>query len=68
MWSTPLRTGATGAEVVGVSSDGAASHAEFTQKHRLPFTLVSDEKGEVRKQYGVPRSMLGLMPGRVRAY
>jgi peroxiredoxin Q/BCP len=53
-----------GAEVVGISSDSAADHQAFAKKHRLPFTLVSDAGGKVRKLYGVP-STLGLLPGRV---
>jgi peroxiredoxin Q/BCP len=54
-----------GAEVVGISSDDEASHQKFTQKHRLPFPLLADEGGRVRKLYEVPRSFLGLLPGRV---
>jgi peroxiredoxin Q/BCP len=54
-----------GAEVVGISSDSEASHQKFTAKHHLPFQLLADEKGEVRKLYEVPRSLLGLLPGRV---
>ena len=54
-----------GAEVVGVSSDSAASHQKFTQKHRLPFPLLADADGRVRKRYQVPRALLGLLPGRV---
>jgi len=53
-----------GAEVIGVSSDSEASHAKFVAKHRLPFTLVADGDGGVRKRYGVPAT-LGLLPGRV---
>jgi peroxiredoxin Q/BCP len=53
-----------GAEVIGVSSDSADKHAAFAGHHQLPFTLLSDDKGEVRKSYGVP-STLGLLPGRV---
>jgi len=53
-----------GAEVIGVSSDSVDSHAAFAGKHELPFTLLSDQGGKVRKQYGVP-SVLGLLPGRV---
>ncbi|MFC5269823.1 peroxiredoxin [Adhaeribacter terreus] len=53
-----------GAEVVGISSDNMASHQEFTNKHQLPFILLSDNDGQVRKQYKVPRT-LGLIPGRV---
>ena len=54
-----------GAEVVGVSSDNEASHQKFTQKHRLPFPLLADPGGKVRKLYEVPRALLGLLPGRV---
>jgi peroxiredoxin Q/BCP len=53
-----------GAEVIGVSSDSAESHAAFAGHHQLPFTLLSDEGGRVRKSYGIPAT-LGLLPGRV---
>jgi peroxiredoxin Q/BCP len=53
-----------GAEVIGVSSDSVNRHAAFAGRHKLPFTLLSDEKGKVRKEYGVPAT-LGLIPGRV---
>ncbi|HXS61564.1 MAG TPA: peroxiredoxin [Streptosporangiaceae bacterium] len=53
-----------GAEVIGVSSDSVDSHASFAGKHELPFTLLSDQGGQVRKAYGVP-SVLGVLPGRV---
>ena len=53
-----------GAEVIGVSSDSVASHESFAGKHRLPFTLVADPGGAVRRQFGVP-STLGMLPGRV---
>ncbi len=52
------------AEVVGISSDDAESHQHFSAKHRLPFTLLSDSKGQVRKLYRVPRTF-GIVPGRV---
>jgi peroxiredoxin Q/BCP len=53
-----------GAEVIGVSSDSVDSHAAFSGHHKLPFTLLSDENGKVRKSYGVPTT-LGVIPGRV---
>jgi thioredoxin-dependent peroxiredoxin len=52
-----------GADVVGVSSDSAASHDGFASKHRLPMTLLTDAEGKVRALYGV-KSTLGFMPGR----
>jgi peroxiredoxin Q/BCP len=53
-----------GAEVIGVSSDSVARHTAFAARHDLPFTLLSDQGGKVRKSYGVP-SVLGVLPGRV---
>lgn len=53
-----------GATVVGVSGDDPASHAKFAAAHRLPFTLLSDADGAVRRLYGVPASLV-LFPGRV---
>ncbi len=53
-----------GAEVIGVSSDTESSHAKFAKRHKLPFTLLSDASGDVRKKYGVPATF-GLLPGRV---
>ena len=53
-----------GAEVIGVSSDSVDKHAAFAGHHELPFTLLSDQGGQVRKSYGVP-AVLGVLPGRV---
>jgi peroxiredoxin Q/BCP len=53
-----------GAEVIGISSDPEESHQQFATQHRLPFILLSDRGGVVRKRYGVP-STFGLLPGRV---
>lgn len=41
-----------GADVVGVSVDTVASHASFTQKHKLPFPLLADTNGQVAERYG----------------
>jgi peroxiredoxin Q/BCP len=53
-----------GAAVIGVSSDSVESHQGFASDHRLPFALLSDPAGSLRKAYGVPTT-LGLFPGRV---
>ncbi len=53
-----------GAEVIGISSDSVESHQEFAQKHRLPFILLSDQSGTVRKLFGVPTTF-GFIAGRV---
>jgi len=52
-----------GAEVIGVSSDSVESHRQFAKEHQLPFILLSDVDGVIRKRYGVPTAF-GL-PGRV---
>jgi len=43
------------AVVLGVSPDSLASHAKFRVKHRLPFTLLADEKHAVAEKYGAWR-------------
>ena len=53
-----------GAAVIGVSSDPVESHQVFASGHRLPFVLLSDADGSLRKAFGVPKT-LGLLPGRV---
>ncbi len=53
-----------GAEVFGISSDGAASHRRFREEHALPYRLLSDEEGTARKAFGIPYT-LGVLPGRV---
>ena len=41
-----------------------AAHRDFAHQHDLPFPLISDVDGSLRKAFGVPRT-LGLFPGRV---
>src|ERR671917_969427 len=36
---------ATGAEVVGISSDSVESHRKFAEHHDLPLRLLSDVEG-----------------------
>ena len=43
----------TGAVVLGISPDDAASHAKFKEKFGLPFTLLADEGHHVADEYGV---------------
>ena len=42
-----------GAKILGVSPDGAESHAKFIKKHELPFTLLADTEHKVCEAYGV---------------
>lgn len=53
-----------GAVVIGISGDTAASHEKFAEGKKLPFLLLSDAGGELRKLFGVPKTMW-VMPGRV---
>jgi len=53
------------AVIIGISGQSVKSHKEFAEKHRLSFTLLSDEGNNIRKQFGVPTNLLGLLPGRV---
>lgn len=51
---------ATGAEVVGISTDTVESHAGFAEKNQLPLRLLSDPDGIVSAAYG----MKSWLPGR----
>ncbi len=51
---------ATGATVVGISTDSAASHKNFAGKYDLPLTLLTDETGAVVEKYAVK----SWLPGR----
>jgi len=52
-----------GAAIVGVSSDGEASHARFREKHHLPYRLLTDRGGVARRAFAVPNTW-GVLPGR----
>jgi peroxiredoxin Q/BCP len=52
---------ATGAEVVGISTDSVESHKKFAAHHDLPLRLLSDAAGEVANLYGAH----SLIPGKV---
>lgn len=53
-----------GAEVVGISGDGVEAQKSFASGNRLPFPLLSDTGDIVRKGFGIPNDMFGLLPGR----
>jgi peroxiredoxin Q/BCP len=40
-------------EIVGVSRDSLRRHENFKTKYAFPFELLSDEEGEVCRQFGV---------------
>ena len=51
---------ATGAEVVGISTDSVESHDKFSSKYDLPLRLLSDPDGKVRDLFGAN----SILPGR----
>lgn len=51
---------ATGAEVVGISTDSVESHRKFAEHHELPLRLLSDADGTAAKLYGAQ----SIIPGR----
>ena len=53
--------GATGAEVVGLSTNTVESHRNFAEHHKLPLRLLSDVDRQVADLYGA-RS---IIPGKV---
>ena len=54
-----------GAEVIGISSDTVESHQKFMKQYKLPFILLSDHDKKIRRLFGVPSGMFGMLPGRV---
>lgn len=52
---------ATGAEVVGISTNSVDSHKSFAEHHDLPLRLLSDSGRKVAAAYDA----LSLFPGRV---
>lgn len=54
-----------GADVVGISGQGAESKQKFAEELGLTFSILADEDNAVRKAFGVPRAAFGLFPGRV---
>jgi peroxiredoxin len=51
---------ATGAEVVGISTDTVESHKDFAEKKELPLRLLSDPDRKVSEMY----DMKSWLPGR----
>lgn len=56
------------AEVVGVSVDSVASHAEFAEKHSLPFPLLADAGGAVAASYGALRDLMVMKLAKRQTY
>eukprot|EP01031_Cornospumella_fuschlensis_P029785 gene29785-35964_t len=55
-----------GAEVFGVSSNGAADKEKFISGNKLTsIELLIDEGSKVRTAWNVPKALFGALPGRV---
>jgi peroxiredoxin Q/BCP len=52
---------ATGAEVVGISTNSVESHKNFAEHHELPLRLLADTDRKVADMYGAQ----SLIPGKV---
>ena len=52
---------ATGAEVVGISTNSVESHRSFAEHHDLPLRLLADTERTVADMYGAQ----SLIPGKV---
>ena len=52
---------ATGAEVVGISTNSIESHKSFAEHHKLPLRLLADVERKVADMYGAQ----SLIPGKV---
>ena len=52
---------ATGAEVVGISTNSVESHQSFAANHQLPLRLLADTDRKVADTYGAQ----SLIPGKV---
>src|SRR5438874_10448855 len=50
---------ATGAEVIGISTDTVESHKGFSGKYSLPLQLLSDPDGKVSGMYGMKSWLRG---------
>lgn len=54
-----------GAVLIGISGQSVESHKKFAEKYRLNYSILSDKGNRVRKLFGVPANLFGLLPGRV---
>jgi peroxiredoxin len=47
-------------EVLGVSGDSVANQQLFKKVHKLNYTLLADDKGDVAKAFGIPTNPGGV--------
>ncbi|MFN8240219.1 MAG: peroxiredoxin [Bacteroidales bacterium] len=53
------------AVVIGISGQSPESHSRFASRHKLNYSLLSDNGNKVRSLFGVPTDLFGILPGRV---
>jgi len=56
---------ATDAVIIGISGQSVESHKKFAENYSLKYPLLSDDGDRVRKLFGVPSNLFGLLSGRV---
>ena len=54
-----------GAVVIGISGQSVESHRQFAAENKLNYLILSDKDNTVRKLFGVPSKIFGLVAGRV---
>ena len=53
------------ARVIGISKDSVKTHKRFSKQYKLPFSLLSDSKGEIAKLFGATKGLFGVLGGRI---
>jgi thioredoxin-dependent peroxiredoxin len=48
-------------KIIGINRDDLHTHLKFKEKHNLPFELLSDETGEVVREYGANIPFISLI-------
>jgi thioredoxin-dependent peroxiredoxin len=51
--------------IIGINVQSVESHFNFAKKHNLNYTLLSDAGNKVRKLFGMPSNLFGLISRRV---
>ncbi|MBN2862985.1 MAG: peroxiredoxin [Bacteroidales bacterium] len=53
------------AVILGISGQSVSSHKKFAEQYRLDYLILSDEGNHIRKLFGVPSNLFGMLDGRV---
>jgi thioredoxin-dependent peroxiredoxin len=52
------------AVVLGISGQSVESHKKFSEQYHLDYPILCDEGNRIRKLFGGPSMIFGLIPGR----